>query len=142
MHGRGARSSLGIGGGLLAQRVAAQLDAVGGVNDAVEYRVGDGRIADQVVPAVDRDLAGDDGGGAAVALLEDFEEVAALLRAKRLETPVVEDEELDAAERAHQARIATVAAGHREIGEQAGDALVEDGSVVATRPVAESAGEP
>jgi hypothetical protein len=60
---------------------------VGGVDDASEDRVGDGRIADQVVPAVDRDLAGDDGGAAAVALLddleEDLEEVATLLGATR-----------------------------------------------------------
>jgi hypothetical protein len=56
---------------------------VGGVDDAIEDRVGDGRIADQVVPAVDRDLAGDDGGAAAVALLDDLEEVATLLGATR-----------------------------------------------------------
>jgi hypothetical protein len=64
---RGARSSLGSGGRLLAQRVAAQFETVSGVDDAIEDRIGDGRIADQVVPAVDRDLAGDDGGAASLA---------------------------------------------------------------------------
>ena len=38
--------------------------------------------------------------------------------------------------------MATVAAGEREIGEQLGQALVEDGALVATGLVGERAGEP
>ena len=38
------------------------------VNDAIEDDVGVGGIADQLVPFVDRDLAGDDCRSAAVAL--------------------------------------------------------------------------
>ncbi len=49
---------------------------------------------------------------------------------------------LDLAEPLHQPAIAAVAAGEREIGEQLGDALIEDGAVVATGLVAERAGEP
>jgi hypothetical protein len=59
-----------------------------------------------------------------------------------LEPPVVEDEQLHAAERPLDAGIATVAAGEREIGEQLGNALVEDGAIVATCFVAERGGEP
>ena len=61
---------------------------------------------------------------------------------KGLETPVVEDEQLHAAERPLDAGIATVAAGEREIGEQLGNALVEHGAIVATCFVAERGGEP
>ena len=50
---------------LLAQTVAAELQAMRVVNDAVEDGVGEGGLADQVVPAVDRDLAGDQRGAAA-----------------------------------------------------------------------------
>ena len=73
-----ARSSGDGLGGLLAQRIAAQLEPVGIVDYAIQDRVGEGRIADQVVPAIDRDLAGDQRGAAAVALLDDLEQVAAL----------------------------------------------------------------
>jgi hypothetical protein len=90
---------------------------MGVVDDAVEDGVGERWIADDVVPAVDGDLAGDHGGAAAVALLDDLEEIAALLGRERPETPVVEDEEFDAAEGAHEAGIAAVAAGEREVGE-------------------------
>ena len=51
---RVARSSCGVvGDELPAQRLAVELEAMGVVNDAVEDGVGDGRLADHVVPAVD-----------------------------------------------------------------------------------------
>ncbi len=61
---------------------------------------------------------------------------------ERFETPIVENEELDAAEAAHDAGIAAVAAGEREFGEQLGDALIEDRAVVAAGLVAERASKP
>ena len=59
-------------GPLLAQAIAAQLQPMGVVDDPVEDRVGESRLADQVLPAVDRDLASDQRGAAAVAVLDDF----------------------------------------------------------------------
>ena len=64
---------------------------MGIVDDTIQDRVGKGWIADQVVPAIDRDLAGDQRGATRVALLDDLEQVAALLGPERLEPPVVED---------------------------------------------------
>ena len=52
---------------MLAQAVAAELQAMGVVNDAVEDRLGQGGIPDQGIPTVHRELAGDQGGAAAVA---------------------------------------------------------------------------
>jgi len=56
---------------------------MGIVDDAVEDGVGDGRFADDVVPAIDRDLAGDEGGAAAAALLDDLQEIATLVGPER-----------------------------------------------------------
>ena len=39
-----------------------QGDAVGAVHDAIEDRVGQGVVTDDLVPVLDRQLAGDDGG--------------------------------------------------------------------------------
>ena len=69
---------------------------MGVVDEAVEDGVGEGRIADDLVPVLDRHLAGDDGGGAPVAVVDDLEQVAALLAGERREAPIVEDEQLDA----------------------------------------------
>ena len=115
---------------------------MGVVDEAVEDGVGIGRIADHLVPFVDRDLAGQDGRAAAVAFFEDFVEIAAGAGIERIEAPIIENEELGAGEGSHDAGMAAVAAGQREIGEQLGDALVKDRAVVAAGLVAESTGKP
>ena len=52
---------------------------MGGVDQAVEHGVGDGSIADVLVPMRDRKLAGDHGGGAPVAVVDDLQQVAPLI---------------------------------------------------------------
>src|SRR5262245_61781643 len=76
-------------GELSAQRLALELETMGIVDDAIEDGVGDGRLADDVVPAIDGDLAGDEGGAAAIALLDDLQQIAALVGGERLQAPVV-----------------------------------------------------
>ena len=115
---------------------------MGIVNDAIQDGVGQSGIPDQGMPAVHRDLAGDQSGAAAVAVFDDFKHVAALLGAERFEAPIIEDQQLDAAEGAHQPGIAAVAAGQREVGEQLWDALIEHRAVVAARLVAEGTSQP
>jgi len=61
------------------------------VDEAVEDGVGDGGIRDDLVPMVDRDLTGDDGRTTLMAVIDDLEEIAALLAGEWGETPVVED---------------------------------------------------
>jgi hypothetical protein len=50
--------------------VAGEIDAVGVVNEPVEDGVGISRVANEGVPFVDRDLAGEDGRAAPIAFLE------------------------------------------------------------------------
>ena len=54
-----------------------------------------------------------------------------------VETPVIVDEQLHPAERPQETGIATIAAGEGEVGEQLGNALVENGAIVTTGFVAE-----
>jgi hypothetical protein len=91
--------------------------------------IGVGGIADQRVPLVDWKLAGDGGGAAAVAILEDLQEVMTRRGVERFEPPVVEDEQIDTTERAQQTRVAAVAARQGEIGEQPRDALRDKAKV-------------
>ena len=79
---------------------------------------------------------------AAVAVLEDLQQVVAGRGVERLEAPVVEDEEIDATERAQETGVAAIAARQSEIGEQPRDALIEHGAIVAAGLVAERRGEP
>ena len=50
-----------IAGVLLSHAFSGELKAVSVVNDAVQDRVAEGGVADDVVPMFDGDLAGDDG---------------------------------------------------------------------------------
>src|ERR1035438_7406955 len=87
----GVKASLAVGA---AHALAGEVEAVGVVNEAVEDGVGEGRIADDVAPLIDRDLAGDEGGAPSVAVLEDLEQVDALRLGEDLQSPVVEDEQM------------------------------------------------
>jgi hypothetical protein len=133
---------LGALGSDLAHAVSLECEAVSVVDEAVEDSVGDGGIGDDLVPVVDRYLAGDDGRTALMAVIDDLEEIATLLAGERGEPPIVEDEEIDARERLEQSSIASVAAGEREGLEQSWKAMIEDGTIVAASLVAEGAGDP
>ena len=94
------------------------------------------------MPAVDRDLAGDQGGAEAIAVFDDLEHVVSLLGPERLEPPIVEDQQFDAAERPHQPRVSPVATGEREIAEHAGNALIKHRAIVAAGLLSEGASQP
>lgn len=115
---------------------------MGVVDQAVEDGIGDGGIADDLVPAVDRDLAGDDDRAGLVAVLDDLQEVAALLGVERLRPPVVEDQQVEAGQGAQRPGIAAIGARQRQGGEQPRRAVIADGEVLAAGLVAEGAGEP
>ena len=71
---------------------------MGVVNQPIEDGVGISRVADEGVPFVDRNLAGEDGRATSVAFLEDLVEVTTGTGVEWFEAPIVEDEELDAGE--------------------------------------------
>ena len=56
----------------LAQALAREFDAVGVVNDTVEDGVGERGNADQVVPAFDWNLTGDDERPLIISIFDDF----------------------------------------------------------------------
>ena len=115
---------------------------MGVVNEAVEDGVGAGRIADDLAPLLDRNLAGDDRRSALMAVLQDFEEIALFGLCERRQAPVVEDQELDARETLEQAAIAAVAASERQRLEQARNPMVNHASAIPAGLLAESAGDP
>ena len=103
---------------VLSHGFSLEFERVGAVHEAVEDRVGEGRVAEVVVPFLDRQLAGDDGGAPAVAVLDDLEQVAAVLGAQRCEAPVVEDQDVGLGEAGEQLGVAPVGAADVEFVEQ------------------------
>jgi hypothetical protein len=115
---------------------------MGVVDEAVQDGVGVGGIANELMPGGQRELGGDDRRPAAVSLLEDFEEVVTGAGVEGLEAEVVEDEEIGAAERLDEARMAAVATGERQVVAELRPAVIEDRAIVAAGSVADGAGEP
>src|SRR6476469_5404011 len=112
-------------GAEFAQGLALQLKPVCVVDEAVEHRVGNGGIADVSMPIVDWQLAGDDGGSAAVPTVDDFQQIASLLGGERCQSPVIENEHLHARQALEHAGIASITACEAKSFEHAWHALIE-----------------
>src|SRR6266478_6776876 len=129
-------------GVLLSHAFSGELKAVSIVDETVQDSVADGGVADNIVPMFDGDLAGHDGRGATVAIIKDLQKVAPFGRIENRKTPVIEDQELNAADGFEQAAISAVAASQGERLEQARNAVILDRTIVAAGFVAEGAGNP
>ena len=127
---------------VFAQALAGKLDPVSVVNEAVEDGVGECWIADHVMPAIDRHLAGDERRRVIEAILDDFEQVAGLLRGEGFRPPIIQDEQFDPAEAFEQLAISPVATRQGESTKEAWNTLVKDGDILPAGLLAESAGKP
>lgn len=90
---------------------------------------------------IDGDLTGDDGRAAGVSIFDDLEEIAALIIADLLRSPIVEDEQIRLCQRLKQAAVATVPLERPSVAKRRGTRCV-DGEILAAGLVAECAGEP
>jgi len=91
---------------------------------------------------VNRELACDDGGGAAVAVFEDFQQVAALWGGEDGKAPIVDDRHVHLGDGFEDAAVAAIAAGKREGFEHARRTLIEDGAPIPASLVTQGAGDP
>src|SRR5947209_10132711 len=94
------------------------------------------------MPAIDRDLAGDQQRPPVVTVVDDLEQITTLIGIERFRPPIVDDQQAGAFERGHQPRQPAFAARLGKIGEQARGALVEHRKALAAGLVAESASQP
>ena len=62
----------------LAHRRAVELEPVGIVDNAIQDRVAESGLADNLMPGCHGELAGDEDGAAAMAILDDLHEIAPL----------------------------------------------------------------
>ncbi len=79
---------------LFPEALAGQFDAIGIVDEPVEDGVGDGGVADDFVPSADRHLAGDDDGAHLVAIIDDLQQITALVGVRGFRPPIVQDQQV------------------------------------------------
>ena len=89
------------------------------MDDAVENGIGKRGITQVFVPAIDRQLAGDDGRAVAVSVIQDLEQILALQIFESDEAPIIEDQDVDAREACEDGRVRAVAVCQHEFGKEA-----------------------
>ena len=109
------------------------------MDDAIEDGVGESRLADDLVPLVERELAGDERGASAIAVLDDLHQVAPLVGGEPIRPPIVEDQQIGLDQGAEQAGEATITMGEFQIGEQPRHAGVEYRVAIPARLLGERA---
>ena len=87
----------GASGSHLAHGLSFQFDPVGVVDEPIQQGVGDGGVANQLVPGADGELAGDEHGAGVLAVLDDLEQQLGVGVLEPVQAPVVEDQQVGAA---------------------------------------------
>jgi len=95
------------------------------MDQSIQDGIGKGRLTDYLVPGVNGELAGDEGGAECVAIFEDLQEVMTLLVGEPAQAPVVEDKEIGPGETGQKPPIPAVRFGDMEVMEEAGHAGIE-----------------
>ncbi|EGV20644.1 hypothetical protein ThimaDRAFT_0422 [Thiocapsa marina 5811] len=125
-----------------AHRLAFEGDPVGVVDQSVEDRIGEGGIPDQVVPMLEGQLAGDERGALAVAVVEQLEQIAPSLGVQPHEPPVVDQQQIGVGEAAHELGEAAVGVGEAQFLEQARGAQIARGETLSARLLCQGARQP
>ena len=78
------------------------------MDQAVQNGIGEGGIPDDVVPVLEGELARDEGGSSARAVLDDFEEIAAFDLVQGSEAVIVDSQEIGLLKSVHQLWIGAI----------------------------------
>jgi hypothetical protein len=84
-----------FGGFCFAHRSALKFDAVRVVNEPVEDAIGHSGITDLIVPLSDGNLAGKNGGTRGIAVIADFQKVAAFRVCQWSHRPIINKQNVD-----------------------------------------------
>ena len=112
------------------------------MDETVEDGVGEGWLADEVVPGFDRKLTGDQRRAAAVTILDDLHEIAPLAGVEAVGTEIVQNEQVDLREGTEEARKAAVSMRELQLSEEPRHARVIRAVSLSTGPLGKGAGEP
>ena len=112
------------------------------VDEAVQDGVSQGGISNGFMPVLNRELARDDGRTTAVAIFEDFQQIASLRWGEDGQTPVIEDQHVQFGDGFEHAGVTPVSSGQGEGLEEARDAVVDDAASVTAGFVTEGTGDP
>src|SRR3989442_592603 len=114
---------------------------MGVVEEPVTDGIGEGRLADVVVPLGRWQLAGDDRRPCGVAILEDLQDDATILILEWSEGPVVDEQPVNACELAEEADVGAIGASQGQLVEEARGPAIEGAVALAAGLVREGTGQ-
>ena len=126
---------------MLPHRITAHVNAMGVLDQTVEDAIGQRRISDLLVPARYRPLRSQDRGTHLIAVFTDLPEVATFGLGQRSHSPVVDYQDIDAAESREQVAQAAIRARYRHIAEQRLGASIERQVTIAACLLRQSASD-
>lgn len=105
--------------------VPFERELVSVVHQAIENRISQRGITDRLVPMLDRKLAGDNSGAAAVAVFEQFEHVMSAGIIKLRQPPIIKNDEIGFGQSRHDFGIAPIALGRGHLLQESGQTGIE-----------------
>jgi hypothetical protein len=128
-------------GSFLSHGISFQIDFVSIVDNAIEDRIGDGGVLNEFMPVIYGKLAGDKSGAKAVAVIDEFQEIAALFCIEFTHSPIIQQQEMSFGDGGEEFAIAAISFGDQEILEESGDSQIEGGETFSASLVSECAGK-
>ncbi len=99
------------------------------MDEPVEDGIGQGRVADSLMPVRDRQLTGNDCGVRIIAVFKYFEEIMSSLVIEWLKSPVIDDEELSSGQSGEDSAIAAIGSGDAQFLKEPGETKIR-GSLI------------
>jgi hypothetical protein len=93
------------------------------VDDSVEDRIGDRGVCDPVMPVLDGELSGEEGGSFLVSVVEDFKKISSGRGIQGRQSPIVENQHVDTRKRAEASSVGSVGSCNLQFAEQPRQAI-------------------
>ena len=121
IHSSGRHGQRGVD---LAPGLSLEIEPVGIVDQTVQDGVPDGWIGQAGVPLCNGHSSGDHGGGSAVAIIQDLEQVLGLGAGQGIPRPIVEGQEVGTSKGVEEFGIGTVGVGEGHLVQETGGAQI------------------
>jgi len=128
--------------GELPHGFALQFQPVSAVQQSVEDGIGEGGLADVVMPVRCGQLAGDQSGTPVMTVFDHLHQILSLGRGDLLDAPVVEDQQIHFEQLIHQTRVGAVTVGDAQLFEQGRQTQIAHRQSLTASLVAQGTGEP
>ena len=122
-------------------RISFELNPVSIVDEAIEDGVGESGIAEVIMPEIDRELAGDEGGSDSVSVLDHFEQISSFGIGQGSQAQVVQDEQMGFGESFEERAIGAVGTGQGDLIEELREPEVKGAEALAAGSLGQGTGE-